>query len=274
MGKNTESGTFAGGFIRLRTDGDSWIQGGNVGIGTTSPGARLDVSDGSSYFYIRGNAAGDFQAPALAPHIATGDFTIYAGAIGSGTARVTVKNGGNVGIGTTSPGAPLEVYGTSGDGTPTFKITSTAASNTFNWAGTILNSSLGSSRNYLLIIGQAASTKNSGYIGYNHSGTGGSNSNYLTFGHYGSDNLVNINDLQFLKFRDILYDIFIYNLDITDCIWYILSNLIEQKKINNEHLSKIMIRTYGFFQYYNNNYRPIYHVENYFLYLAKLIHGF
>ena len=88
------------------------------------------------------------------------------------------------------------------------------------------------------------------------------------------NNLININDLQFLKFRDILYDIFIYNLDISDCIWYILSNLIEQKRIKNEHLSKIMIRTYGFFQYYNNNYRPIYHVENYLLYLAKLIHGF
>jgi hypothetical protein len=88
------------------------------------------------------------------------------------------------------------------------------------------------------------------------------------------NNLVNINDLQFLKFRDILYDIFIYNLDISDCIWYILSNLVEQKRIKEEHLSKIMIRTYGFFQYYNNNYRPIYHVENYLLYLAKLIHGF
>ena len=86
-------------------------------------------------------------------------------------------------------------------------------------------------------------------------------------------NLVNINDLQYLKFRDILYDIFIYNLDISDCIWYILSTLIEQKRIKKEHLSKILIKTYCFFQYYNNNYRPIYHVENYFLNLAKLIHS-
>ena len=87
-------------------------------------------------------------------------------------------------------------------------------------------------------------------------------------------NLLNINELQFLKFRDILYDIFIYNLDISDCIWYLLSSLIEKKIIKKEHLSKILIRTYNFFQYYNNNYRPIYHVENYLLYLAKLIHGF
>ena len=87
------------------------------------------------------------------------------------------------------------------------------------------------------------------------------------------DNLVNINELQYLKFRDILYDIFIYNLDITDCIWYILSTLIERKKIKQEHLSKILIKTYCFFQYYNNNYRPIYHVENYFLNLAKIINS-
>jgi hypothetical protein len=87
-------------------------------------------------------------------------------------------------------------------------------------------------------------------------------------------NLININEIQFLNFRDILYDIFIYNLDITDCIWYILSNLVEQKKIKKEHLSKILIKTYCFFQYYNNNYRPIYHLENYLFYLTKLIHNF
>jgi hypothetical protein len=86
--------------------------------------------------------------------------------------------------------------------------------------------------------------------------------------------IININDLQYLKFRDIIYDIFIYNLDITDCIWYILSSLVEQKRIKREQLSDILIRTYSFFQYYNNNYRPIYHVENYLLYLAKLIHEF
>jgi len=79
------------------------------------------------------------------------------------------------------------------------------------------------------------------------------------------NNMLNINDLQFIKFRDILYDIFIYNLDISDCIWYILSTLIEQKRIKRKNLSDILIKTYCFFQYYNNNYRPIYYVENYFL---------
>lgn len=87
-------------------------------------------------------------------------------------------------------------------------------------------------------------------------------------------NMININDLQFLKFRDILYDIFIYNLDITDCIWYIISCLVEEKKLNDSHLPSVLLKTYGFFQYYNNNYRPIYHLESYLFYLTKQIHGF
>jgi hypothetical protein len=87
-------------------------------------------------------------------------------------------------------------------------------------------------------------------------------------------NIVNIDDLNFLKFRDLLYDIFIYNLDITECIWYILYSLIEKKLIKNEVLSDIMIKTYCFFQYYNNNYRPIYHLENYLFFIVKKIHGY
>jgi hypothetical protein len=87
-------------------------------------------------------------------------------------------------------------------------------------------------------------------------------------------NMINIDDLHFLKFRDVLYDIFIYNLDITNCTWYILSSLIEEKKMKKEHLTDVLLKTYRFFQYYNNNYRPIYHLENYFLYITMLIHDF
>ena len=88
------------------------------------------------------------------------------------------------------------------------------------------------------------------------------------------NSIINNNDLNFQKFRDMLYDIFIYNLDITECIWYILSSLVEKKLIKKEHLTDIMIKTYCFFQYYNNNYRPIYHLENYIFFLAKKIYGY
>jgi hypothetical protein len=87
------------------------------------------------------------------------------------------------------------------------------------------------------------------------------------------ENIIRINDINFLKFRDILYDIFIYNIDISDCIWYILNTLINQNKIQQKDLTNILLKTYCFFQYYNNNYRPIYHVEKYFLNISKIING-
>jgi hypothetical protein len=88
------------------------------------------------------------------------------------------------------------------------------------------------------------------------------------------DSIIKIDEIKFLKFRDLLYDIFIYNLDITECVWYIISTLISQKRIKDKDVSGLLIKTYTFFQYYNNNYRPIYHVENLMFYITSLIHSF
>jgi hypothetical protein len=86
--------------------------------------------------------------------------------------------------------------------------------------------------------------------------------------------IIEINDLKFLKFRDILYDIFIYNLEISDCIWYILSFLINKNYVETPQLSGILIKTHNFLQYYNNNYRPIYHLESYLFYLVCVVHKY
>ncbi len=88
------------------------------------------------------------------------------------------------------------------------------------------------------------------------------------------DNIINIEELKFIHFRDILYDIFIYNLNVSECVWYILSTLVVKNKINSEHFSDILLQTFCFFQYYNNNYRPIYHLEKYLFYLAKIVHNY
>ena len=85
--------------------------------------------------------------------------------------------------------------------------------------------------------------------------------------------MIEIDELKFSKFRDLLYDIFIYNLDITHCIWYILTNLIESNKIKSNNISEILLKTHNFLKYYNNNYRPIYHLESYLFYLIRIIHG-
>ena len=84
--------------------------------------------------------------------------------------------------------------------------------------------------------------------------------------------ILNINELNFYNMREHLYDIFIYNLDPYECIWFIINKLVLLKKLKNEHMTDILIKAYSFLKYYNNNYRPIYHFENYILYLTMKVH--
>lgn len=88
------------------------------------------------------------------------------------------------------------------------------------------------------------------------------------------EKLLNLDNFNYLELRDNLYDLLIYNLDITDCIWYILVYLIKNEYIKSEHISKVIIYLYRFMQYYNNNYRPIYHLESFMFYLINIIHEF
>lgn len=73
------------------------------------------------------------------------------------------------------------------------------------------------------------------------------------------------------SFRDTLYDILIYNLDAVECFWYIFTHFIHLGKMNSNDISIILDKTYTFLKYYNNNYRPIYHLENIFLLLLTKI---
>ena len=76
-------------------------------------------------------------------------------------------------------------------------------------------------------------------------------------------------NIPFTQFRDSLYDIMIYNLDVVECVWYILVYFIKTNKFSGEDISDIMQKTYSFLQYYNNNYRPIYHLENIMFYIIN-----
>ena len=81
-------------------------------------------------------------------------------------------------------------------------------------------------------------------------------------------------EFKIVSFRDLLYDILIYNLDINQCVWYIMTTLIESNKIQQTDICDVLLNMYKFFKYYNNNYRPIYHLENFFIYIINIVHGF
>ena len=88
------------------------------------------------------------------------------------------------------------------------------------------------------------------------------------------DSVEKKHSLQFTNFRDLLYNILIYNLDVIECIWYILIHFINTDKLNKSDISDIMEKTYLFLKYFNNNYRPIYHLESIMFYIISKIHHY
>ena len=80
--------------------------------------------------------------------------------------------------------------------------------------------------------------------------------------------------LSFTDFRDTLYDILTYNLDVTECLWYILRYFIENNYLSSQDITNILDKSYYFLKYYNNNYRPIYHLESIMFYIINKIHKY
>ena len=87
------------------------------------------------------------------------------------------------------------------------------------------------------------------------------------------DSIINYKKTNFLALRELLYDLFIYNTNIYDSVWFILESLIDQNYIKDDIIYDINIDTYKFLKLYNNNYRPIYHLELFIFNIIKHIHG-
>ena len=86
------------------------------------------------------------------------------------------------------------------------------------------------------------------------------------------NNIVDYKNIEFLNLRDICYDIFIYDIDLNETLFIILCRLIEEKYLDSEKLNDILLNFHSFLKYYNNNYRPIYHLEKFLFQIIEKVH--
>ncbi len=85
------------------------------------------------------------------------------------------------------------------------------------------------------------------------------------------DFIINFKNYKFIQLRDMLYDICIFDLNINNCLFFILNELQEKNLLSEDKMCKLIIKLYDFFKLYNNNYRNIYHLEKYILYITSVV---
>jgi DNA polymerase III delta prime subunit len=81
---------------------------------------------------------------------------------------------------------------------------------------------------------------------------------------------INQPNMKYSNFREALYNILIYNLDTHEMLWSVLYQYID--RLSEESIHKILGKMHNALKQYNNNYRPIYHLENIFLTIVNEIH--
>jgi DNA polymerase III delta prime subunit len=84
--------------------------------------------------------------------------------------------------------------------------------------------------------------------------------------------IINYESLDIKNLRKNIYDIFTYNLCVKTCIKDIVFDVLKVFELSNQQIKNIFLETNKFYKLFNNNYRPIYHIENLILSLIKIVH--
>ena len=216
---DTSSATFTNG-VKSKLNTEVVHSGSYLGTATTA-----NLTENSSYLYYTDarvktklNAEGVFSGSAQVTGLSNSQLTNSSITIGSTSTSLggtSTSLAGLTSVTSTAFTGSLQGYATSetlatvtGRGASTTnKVTITASgtggspllslavsnSTTFVHGQETFAANLTSGQAVINPIGVSGSTKNAGYIGYKYSGTGGSNDNLLTFGHWGADHLMTMN---------------------------------------------------------------------------------
>lgn len=87
------------------------------------------------------------------------------------------------------------------------------------------------------------------------------------------NSIKDFNDINYHILRTNIYNMLVFNLDIYECLWFIFEQIMKNHNLNEENIFLLLNKTYEFLKYYNNNYRPIYHLEKIILEYFKIIHN-
>ena len=73
-----------------------------------------------------------------------------------------------------------------------------------------------------------------------------------------------LDEIKYYDIRDLLYNLLIFDIDISDFLFYTLNYFISKKRLTSDNVEKLLYDVNHFFSQYNNNYRPIFHLETIF----------
>lgn len=84
--------------------------------------------------------------------------------------------------------------------------------------------------------------------------------------------ITNLDTISLSTFREKIYEISIYQLNIHDCVQFILQQWFSNVSTDTDKdvIQEVIRQTFQFFHNYNNNYRSIYHIEYYLLSIGFL----
>ena len=123
--------------IVLNSNGSSYFNGGNVGIGTTSPSTKLHISGGDPSIRLTPSGSNDARVDFTDSggtvrwytgyDVSSDNFVVISDESGFSSSNIMVmSDAGNVGIGTTSPTTTLSVQGTTNNGINVIGVGTTA----------------------------------------------------------------------------------------------------------------------------------------------------